>query len=308
MSADPTSRGERERIEDIAGLIRAGADGELTAEEQRALEAHLRANPTDGARVEFERELRSAVKRTMGASFRAPAGLRDRVAAAIAADDPADDSGEAETRHVETIAERTRERSFWAGAGRRVLAAAAVIVLAFGAWYAVTQSAPQQSILRETDGRVIVASFLTREHRFCDADKDHAKRKLLCRDPNRLSENCNRWIGEPVSLASLFEGEGVGLIGMGPCSVPGQGRSVHLQMTVTDNGRPILVSIFIQEASAGRGVDDGAYDLREAQDGSVITVWRDSATGLVFYLVSDEQAGVERTKDLLEVPSSTRSL
>jgi hypothetical protein len=79
-------------------------------------------------------------------------------------------------------------------------------------------------------------------------------------------------------------------------------------MTVTDNGKPILVSIFIQEASAGRGVDDGAYDLREAEDGSLITVWRDAASGLVFYLVSDEQAGVERTRDLLEVPSSTRSL
>jgi hypothetical protein len=303
MSADSTSRGERERIKDIAGLIRAGADGELTAEEQRALDEHLRANPGDGARVEFERELRAAVKRTMGASYRPPAGLRERIAAAVASDD----AGEA--AHVEIIADRTRERSFWAGAGiRRVLAAAAVIVLAFGAWYAVTQSAPQQSILRESDGRVIVASFLTREHRFCDADKDHAKRKLLCRDPNRLSENCNRWIGEPVSLASVFEEEGVDLIGMGPCSVPGQGRSVHLQMTVTDNGKPILVSIFIQEASAGRGVDDGAYDLREAEDGSLITVWRDAASGLVFYLVSDEQAGVERTRDLLEVPSSTRSL
>ncbi len=42
-------------------LLRAAADGELTAQDKSALEVHLRTNPDDAAVVLFEQRLRESV-------------------------------------------------------------------------------------------------------------------------------------------------------------------------------------------------------------------------------------------------------
>jgi len=289
---------------DLARLIRSSVDGELTREEEQALLAHLEREPGDAARVEFERELKSAVGRSMRGAYAAPPGLRDRVQAAI--------SGEEAARPqpvVEVMAARTRERSFWRGTAGRLVAAAAVIAIAFGTW-TVFRPGLQGQVFTEPEGRVQLAGFLTREHRFCDEDKDFAARKLICRDPARLSENCEQWIGTSVPLAQLFEGP-VRLVGMGPCAVPGRGRSVHMQMELQQVGDPsqAMASLFIQEGSAGEELRTSeVYRLDEGGDGVTITVWRDETTNLVFYLVCEGQEGTETAREVLGVAPPTQSL
>ena len=117
---------ERDEIRDLPTLLRAAADGELTPAERARLDEHLGANEGDAARVAFERGLRSACGRAMGAQ-RCPDALRASIERIAAESNPEYAAG------VEARAEETRSASFWNSPKLgRVLGAAAAVVLMIG--------------------------------------------------------------------------------------------------------------------------------------------------------------------------------
>jgi anti-sigma factor RsiW len=114
-----------------ASLLRAAADGELDAEGEARLGEHLSSHPGAERRIAFDAGLRGACGRAMS-GVSAPAGLADRVRAAVERD--ARIQADEDAAYASGIAARsseTRERSFWqTGTGRAVAGLAAVLVLA----------------------------------------------------------------------------------------------------------------------------------------------------------------------------------
>ena len=305
-----------------ASLLRAAADHELTPEQQRLLESHLEANPSDQAGIEFERALRSAVGRTMGRE-RAPAHLAERIALAIHADDSrgtrhdrkevlpvSDSSVEIEPPVVEIIASQTRQRSFWTTLGGRLAVAAALVLAVGGLWYASTNLAHQPTEERwSRSANVQLAGFLSDEHMRCDSP-DYAAQKFIARDREGIDGCCLTILEQTPELEQLFE-SGATLIGLGPCRVPGPGRSVHMQilMPVDESGLiHSTVSLFMQQNVGQAGKVAGqSFDLQQAGDlGFVVDVWE--RAGLIYYLVCDSVQAAQATRRSLRVIAPNQSL
>ena len=305
-----------------ASLLRAAADGELTPEQERLLEAHLQANPAHQAGIEFERALRAAVGRTMGQE-RAPASLAERIARAVHADDsrgtrhdrkgvlPVSDSGvDTQPPVVETIANQTRQRSFWTTLGGRMAVAAALMLAVGGLWYLSTNLSQQPVEERwSRSANVQLAGFLSGEHMKCD-DPDYAADKFTARDQEEITRCCLTILDQTPQLEHLFEG-GATLIGLGPCKVPGPGRSVHMQilMPVDASGATqSTVSLFMQQSIGQAGKVAGeSFDLQEAKDqGFVVDVWEKD--GLIYYLVCDTAQAAQAARRSLGVIAPNQSL
>ncbi len=305
-----------------ASLLRAAADHELTPEQERLLEAHLQANPADQAGIEFERALRTAVGRTMGHE-RAPADLAERIAHAIHADDsqetrhdrkgvlPVNDSGvETPPPVVEIIAARTRQRSFWTTLGGRLAVAAALVLAVGGLWYVSTNLGQQPPIESwSPSAKVQLAGFLSDEHMRCD-NPDYAAGKFTARDKDEIAGCCLTILDQAPELEQLFE-NGATLIGLGPCRVPGDGRSVHMQilMPVDESGLiQSTVSLFMQQSIGQAGKVAGqTFDLQEARDlGFVVDVWEKG--GLIYYLVCDSVQAAKAARRSLRVIAPNQTL
>ena len=178
MTAQPP---DSVNLPNIASLLRAAADDELTPEQQVTLEAHFKANPHDQARVAFERSLRQAVSRSMQGQG-APADLAARVRAAL------DDSANAERAGahlqgdtvplVETIAHITRDRSFWASLGGRLAMAAALLLMVSGVWITFAQLSSRPINNWGDVNHIQLASFLSEQHTLCGSKPDYASRKF----------------------------------------------------------------------------------------------------------------------------------
>ena len=306
-------------------LVRAAADGELTPEQKRLLEAHLQANPADRAGIEFERALRAAVGRSMGQE-RAPAHLAERIAHAVHAVH-ADDSRE--TRHdrkgvlpvsdsglktqppvVQAIAHQTRQRSFWTTLGGRMAVAAALLLAVGGLWYVSTNLGQQPVEERwSRSANVQLAGFLSGEHMKCD-DPDYAADKFTARDEQEIARCCLTILDQTPQLEHLFDG-GATLIGLGPCKVPGPGRSVHMQILMpvgASGAMQSTVSLFMQQSVGQAGKVAGrSFALQEAGDQEfVVDVWEKD--GLIYYLVCDTAQVAEAARRSLRVIAPNQSL
>ncbi|MCH7792760.1 MAG: hypothetical protein IID31_10845 [Planctomycetes bacterium] len=308
-----------------ASLLRAAADRELTPEQERLLEAHLQANPAHQAGIEFERALRSAVGRTMGQE-RAPAHLAERIAHAVHAvhaDDsrgtrhdrkgvlPVSDSGlETQPPVVEAIAHQTRQRSFWTTLGGRMAVAAALVLAVGGLWYVSTNLGQQPVEERwSRSANVQLAGFLSGEHMKCD-DPDYAADKFTARDEEEITRCCLTILDQTPRLENLFEG-GATLIGLGPCKVPGPGRSVHMQVLMpvgASGAMQSTVSLFMQQSVGQAGKVAGrSFALQEAGDQEfVVDVWEKD--GLIYYLVCDTAQVAEAARRSLRVIAPNQSL
>lgn len=152
-----------------ASLVRAAADGELDAEGEARLSDHADAFPGTDRRAEFDRGLREACAKAM--TVETPAGLADRVRAAIAADTgtttaapptPTAEEDAAFADAVEARSAQTRDRSFWSSpAFRGVSAIAALLVIAFTAVFALQS---MQSTPVGEGYQVQLAQFVANEH------------------------------------------------------------------------------------------------------------------------------------------------
>lgn len=300
----------------LGALIRAGADGELTPEQERRLEVHLEIEPGDVARVESERLLREAVSRIGASGPGAPAGLREQVLRAMAAADLASDPAGGDDGASDLpgrLAPLTRSRSFWASAGGRAVAVAAVLALAVTAGLLVRGSLPSDTVF---SARTTAVQFVAREHGRCTVEIVPGADKFEVTDPLMLPGFARTLMGRDVSLGDLIEGGATNLrfIDAGGCHVPMGGRSMHLRFEApTPSGGTTLASLFVQE-------DRGELDLAEsvtyrldprAESGESsmspgVFLWlRD---GMVYYLVTEAPEGCEDMRRCLDAPEAVRPL
>lgn len=304
--------GSSERL-DVAALLRAGADDELTSHDERRLEAHLETQPGDVARVEAERELRRAVRRALNedASSGAPAGLRERVASAMA-------NADLDTSVPDTMAPETRQTSFWASPrSRGILAMAALVAITLTLGIMFFQ--PQGTSPFMTSGlgtsqviaeRTSAATYVAKEHSRCFLETIDTGPKFTVDEPENLPSLAGNVVGQSIELADLIRSGATDIefLNAGRCGVPGGGSSLHLRFTLPD--RDDVVSLFIQEDSGRMNFEEGVtYEIpptQEAPNSPSIFIW--SREGLNYYLVIERPEECKPVRDLLSAPSTIRPL
>lgn len=269
----------------LGSLVRAGADGELTAEQQDRLDAACAADARVVECVESERRLRRCVCSCMCGTS-SPKGLADRVARAVAADQAA---GAA----LEDLASQTRRQTFWSS---RVLtrALAAVLVLTLGAalvfkGFSISGQGLDSAQLAYQQE---VASFITKEHGRCCGDRDAAKQKLKISDQAEAAAAVSAWIGHEVSLPCQNRRPDIRFDGAGPCGIPGKGKSAHVMYEPPNGPR---ISIFIKPDTGELPIEPGktyVFDSKACGGAGVsVLAWvRDS---VVYYAVFEKEPGCE---------------
>jgi hypothetical protein len=285
---------------DPAVLLRAAADDQLSPEQADALAAHLAVHPEDAARIECEQQLCRACGRVMG-NVQTPAGLRDRIAAAVAADAEAHDDALAD--RLEQQAELTRDRSFWSGVRGQLIAAAAVLVLAVALVVMIQSMRPAPGV----PSFVQIASFVAKEHNRCDLDPTYTHSKIEVSDPGKLPDYLQSILGTSVQ-DTLFS-QDIEIIGAGRCHVPGKGKSVQLRLR-PKGAKSEPVSLWLQEDTGQLHIKEGVtYALRADPNappcGSILLWKRD---GLLYYLVCNGDQTRQQVRQSLHAPDQTQDL
>ncbi|MEN0020307.1 MAG: hypothetical protein AAF747_05435 [Planctomycetota bacterium] len=289
MSQQAGTDGIRDADLNDAALIRAHADGELSAEQA----ARVPADSED--RVAFERELKTAVGRVAetDASVQASPALRARIETLVAearswTDDEQANSG-AGTADTATIGgPATRDRGFWSGSAAgsivRFGSIAAVLVLALVVAFQAGRSAPL------TPAQQQGVTYVAEEHSECDFSSDARDGKFSVVDAASLPGALNRIVGTDVSMGEILAGLEDGSVEFadaGACAVPG-GKSMHLRIRVpSEQGSLSLVSLFVQADTGTLDLQpDATYRLRRGTGGEpCVFAWR--GDGVVFWLVCD---------------------
>lgn len=288
--------GEQLSLSSDAALVRAAADGEVTAADQRRLDGLLDSNPDWSSRMEFERSLREATGRVMGA-VSTPAGLADRVRAAIRADDELADS-------IEALSPETRKPSFWTR--RTWMSVAAVFVLGLSA--ALILQANQLSRVNLSSDQLAyrqqLAGFLTTQHdKTCeDLVKAQHGGKLKFLDPTEYEAEMAKALNHAVKVPSCDRSRKVYFAGGGRCGVPGQGPSGH--MVYNADFAPDI-SVFIK-------LDNGELPLKEGRTYALATedcglagtrILTRSVDGVLYFFVFHDSAGCRKALEALGVGS-----
>lgn len=276
MKGRETGEGDRRQF-----LLRAAADEELNADEQRSLQGHLDRHPEDANVIEFERRLRNAVRRV--GQVPAPSwNLRDRVVEA---------------------ANRRPTAAPWAwglAAAVLVIAGAALLIRSWPGPVPAPAMSPYQ---------VQLSTFLAEHHDLCLIDAETAAREFTVTDLERVPSIFGPFLGSPVRLGDLAQA-GLKFWGAGACAVPGGGRSVHLFFELSGES-PRGVSLFVQRDPDKLKLEDGqVYRLlpREGAETRVPTalVWR--SEGLIYFLVSRDESSLETARRAIRVPEPRGSV
>lgn len=270
----------------IATLLRLAADGELTAEQEARLRAHLDAHPEDQARVDFDRKLRDACGCACAPECCAPESLRQRVLACCN-ETPAP----SEAAGPMARAEQTRDRGFWAG---RVIArfgaVAAVIALVGVVAFMVGRGTPPSTTAGPTVRTAAdqIASFVRKEHTRCTKSAPDIGSKFTITEPDELPAAFQSIAGQEVSLASVLDArsEGLRFIDAGLCYPPA-GNALHIRFE-TDDENASRVSLWIQKDDESLPIEDGVtYTKGEGCD--CVRFWR--VDGVRYVLIcSDAEA------------------
>ena len=246
----------------VGARARAIADGELDDS------AH--AGVHDGS-IEFERQLRSAVGRVMGA-VETPGGLRSRVVDAVAAS--AEPRGATDNTLAAGLAARsdqTRSNSFWAShRGRGVgLALAAMVTLAAIGVFLTSALGPSAGISETPQAyRTQLAQYVVAEHARTSENPQAGQQKWTALEPEAARRSLRSHLGADLDVPRLVNG-GVGLLGCGDCGVPGAEASSHMQFSVpTPDGGHQPVSLFVCKGSGDLGLEPGVtYKVNAAECG-----------------------------------------
>jgi hypothetical protein len=286
----------------IGALLRAEADGELTAAERPTLDRHLAAHPEDRGCIKFEMDLRAACGRVMsgGSVAAAPAGLRERIGRSIeevpGAAVPATSDGA-----------RGRTRRLWP------LLAAAVLVLAAAPLVYLVATGYFEPVGTPA-GKAHLARFVCSEHNRCGRTEAALRAKATVYDLAGAPAAFQPLLGGTLSIGAL-EKAGFEFRGAGPCIVPGKGRSVHMLfrspgVSIPENvaaPRDENLSVFVQTDTGELPVSPGVtYRLGDAAAGRpLVLVW--SQGGLLYYLVTDNEGtqAIARMALKLPVPGGT---
>lgn len=293
-----------------AARIRAIADGELAPGE---------IGETPG--VAFERELRQAVSRAMSEPQAAPAGLRESILARLeqeARDEPIPFAEAKPTRDA-----GIHRSSLFSGILPRFMAIAAVLLLSATAIYLGTQqfggsqpgfAAEGQELNLQTVSSQL--QFVQREHDRCaDINSGNFTSKIVATSLDDARAFAESRLGcGGARLADAIErmrASGYEFIGVGGCSVPGGGKSVHALFTPTqwsDKLHP--VSLFLLE-SPGAGCKDAkagvCYSCPNAKrEGKPSMMWRDE--NLLVFIHADSPQSIDIARTACHAPDAVKSL
>lgn len=275
-------------------LVCAAADDELTPDTRAALESLRAADPTVDTRIDCERKLRGLVVRSMSEPAHAPASLRAAVENLF------------ENERVGVGPAQTRTRSFWSG--RRVWPAVAAAVLLVATVAIVTRS-PLGGVFQQTGNAftaqlVSASNFVVAEHDRCSAFDSHFKRKFNVREEANAPDEVLRLLGDAPPRIAL-ESAGLRFVGLGECSLPGAGSSVHVIYSPTESDQPTL-SLFIQQHSANEEMHQDVRYRLPTDAGPPVYVWCDSR--LIYYLFSHDSEAAQEVFELLGAPTREQSL
>jgi len=233
---------------EIANLLRTAADEEMTSEQSQRLEAHLEAHPADRAIIDFERRLREAVGRVMGAD-EAPAGLRDQLRSPQAGlTEPLsfDAGARAASAPVARGAHGARAgRGRWLPSGL-----AAGFLLLIGAAVVISVISPRQLFewFRPSQINVDVegVSGFPSEHHRCATDEQYARKKFNIHSAEELESHLRNDFGWEVEVPDL-SAFGYNLLDAGDCTMGAGGSgvdSIHLRYSNDQN----VVSVWIEHS------------------------------------------------------------
>ncbi len=276
----------------LAALVRACADGELTRAQCDRLAACFAQHPQARSQVEFERSLRDCCRRVLGAPL-CPQRLRDQIASLAATGGAQEPLPAQPDPAPETPA--AQDRRLWGMSP--VLAIAAMLMLTFAGvliWQSIAFSgnvpvAPGLSI-GQSAYYERVSDFVVREHNRCCAD-EAAREKLIRHDINQAVEYFSAEFGRPVALPDLTLARGeVEFYGGGDCRVPSTARSGHLRFDALDRqGRPVAMSLFIAPDPGLLPLKEGTTYLISAKacsdSGAHLFAW--VSDGIQYLLVSE---------------------
>lgn len=288
-------------------LLRAAADGELTAAGEQELRDHLAARPDDRAVVAFEQELRKSIA---SAALGHPAPqLKERVQHLCAAAR----QRESTPLPVQTTAPQRHWQTAW-------LAIAASVALVAGIAYLTVrrpQALPAPGELITPTHRVSLVSFVSSQHEECELHADMIGSKLRIDSLGKAPAAFREVLGREPDLGRLAQ-SGLRFMGAGPCAVPGRGRSVHMVFDAgadpapREGGRTALVSLFVQQDSGELAIEPGRTYRLVPTEGSPSTttaeiyVWK--TNGFVYFLSSTSAPAMERARLALGAGDPTGTL
>ncbi|MEQ8770286.1 MAG: hypothetical protein RIB60_07235 [Phycisphaerales bacterium] len=311
--------GGRDEIRDLAALLRAGADDELTPAEQARLDEHLAANGGDAARVAFERGLRAACGKAMGGE-RCPDALRATIERIVAESNPVYGEG------IEAKATETRSASFWSSPRFvGVVGAAAAIALMFaiggvlvgqpGASNSGNQlaSGGATSDLQYVAYRNQVSRFVANEHNRCWESEEVTNRKFVMTG-STLADEFRNQLGSEVHIPALDQPvEQIKFRGGGKCHLPKTDATLHLRWDVAgEGGEPATaVSMFVAPDNGMLPLSEGVtYEINGKEcgaEGASLLVW--TKGGMTFFLVSDSLTGAcDKFRKQMGAPAETEGL
>ena len=313
----------------IAALLRAAADGELTDCQCEELEAYMARCPDTKScaesQIAFEKAMRNCCGRAMSKPC-CPDALRAKVAAMAAGSSDgsavdtsvhanAPDDNEYAQRLAESN-EHTRSRSFWSRAPL-MSAAAALLVLAAGTliWQSAsftTQNAPMSLNIQQASYFNRVSNFVVREHNRCCDDKV-AQKKLIKNDINEAAAYFSQAFDNQLVVPDMLKAHGqIEFFGGGDCSVPSTPRSGHLRFdAIAPDGQRISLSLFVSPDPGLLPMQEGMtypLDAEACQDaGARLFAW--TSNGIQYLLVSEADENMCATvRNIMNAPTSIGSI
>ncbi|MDX2116442.1 MAG: hypothetical protein SFZ24_12600 [Planctomycetota bacterium] len=301
---------------DAGSRARAGADGELSDAQLGILRSE---DAGAESRMAFERDLRALVERAMSSPERAPAGLADRIRGALAAEEreaaqapgalkfPGAGVNGAGRGEVYPVRPALRRQAMLAAAAALALFAggAALLSLRPGGWSGGSSTlavAPAPGSLGAAGApleRVTrLVSFTSEQHGACESAPFFEK-KMTARTPAAAAAAAIEILHKVPSVLELRSEKiaraGYAFAGLGPCRVPGSGRSAHLIYRADPAVAPGApeISLFVQEDTGELAIEPGFYYTNEGCESrlktscnGVINVWREE--GLIYYLLAPQ--------------------
>ncbi len=284
-------------------LVRAAADDELAAADERVLREHLVAHPDDDAVIAFEQGLRRAI--ASGASGTPSEELRERITRLTTIG-----GGSGSSVESVTASGRARRVTRW-------MAVAASIGLVAGVMYLAlppTPSLPRPGQLIAESHRASLVSFVTGRHKECELHADMVANSFRIGSLDKVPAAFGEILGKAPGLGRLAQ-SGLKFKGAQACACPGRGRSVHMVFEAITNppvqvggasaATATLVSIFVQQDKGELRIEPGrAYSLvpkaePSSTEVSEIYVWRKD--GFVYFLASTSEPAIETVRLALDV-------
>ena len=283
----------------IAALLRAKVDGELTDAQCQELCAYMDANPCAQSQMDFELALRGCCNRVMTKPC-CPQALRDKVLA-MAGQSSVVIAAATNDHHVDDFAQRidasnqrTRSSSFWTKSPL-MSAAAALLILVAGAliWQSAsftTARAPQGLSIEQAAYYNRVSDFVVREHNRC-CDDAVAQAKLINHDIDQAMVYFEQVFGQPLTMPTMDEPNSqIEFFGGGDCHVPSTARSGHMRFDAIDSaGSRIALSLFVSPDPGLLPMQEGVTYLINAKactdSGARLFAWVNN--GIQYLLVSE---------------------